>query len=70
MRHIVGVEVLHQVPVHPEFHVEILGVVSLFGFLNRWNDSMATTLEEEPTEFANRTISGTGWTPGKHAAAE
>ena len=25
--------------------VEILGVIALFGFLNRWNDSMATTLE-------------------------
>jgi uncharacterized peroxidase-related enzyme len=26
--------------------VEILGVISLFGFLNRWNDSMGTELEE------------------------
>ena len=24
--------------------VEILGVIALFGFLNRWNDSMATPL--------------------------
>ena len=30
--------------------VEILGVVSMFGFMNRWNDSMATPLEEEPAE--------------------
>lgn len=50
--------------------VEIMSVVAMFGYLNRWNDSMATTLEEEPTDFANRTISGTGWIPGKHAAAE
>ena len=26
--------------------VEILGVISLFGFLNRWNDSMGTRIEE------------------------
>ena len=26
--------------------VEILGVVSLFGYLNRWNDSMGTQLED------------------------
>ena len=32
--------------------VEILAVVSLFGFLNRWNDSMATELEEIPAAFA------------------
>lgn len=50
--------------------VEIMSVISMFGYLNRWNDSMATTLEEEPTDFANRAIGETGWTPGKHAAAE
>lgn len=50
--------------------VEIMSVVAMFGYLNRWNDSMATTLEEEPTDFANRAINETGWTPGKHAAAE
>jgi uncharacterized peroxidase-related enzyme len=47
--------------------VEILAVVGLFGFLNRWNDSMATDLEEIPTAFAERTIGSHGWGPGKHA---
>jgi len=46
--------------------VEILAVVGLFGFLNRWNDSMATDLEEIPTAFADRTIGPHGWEPGKH----
>jgi alkylhydroperoxidase family enzyme len=46
--------------------VEILSVVGLFGFLNRWNDSMATDLEEIPTELAGRTIGPHGWEPGKH----
>ena len=50
--------------------VEIMSVIAMFGYLNRWNDSMATTLEEEPTAFAEQTISGAGWTVGKHAAAE
>jgi len=46
--------------------VEILSVVGLFGFLNRWNDSMATDLEEIPAAFAGRTIGSQGWEPGKH----
>lgn len=50
--------------------VEIMSVIAMFGYLNRWNDSMATTLEEEPTAFAEQTMAGTGWTVGKHAAAE
>ena len=46
--------------------VELLAVVGLFGFLNRWNDTMATDLEEIPTVIAGRTIGPYGWTPGKH----
>ena len=46
--------------------VEILAVIGLFGFLNRWNDSMATDLEEIPGAFAGRTIGPQGWEPGKH----
>jgi len=46
--------------------VEILAVVGLFGFLNRWNDSMATDLEDIPRAFAGRTIGPHGWESGKH----
>lgn len=46
--------------------VEILGVVAMFGFLNRWNDSMATPLEAVPTDIAQRTVGAQGWAPGKH----
>lgn len=46
--------------------VEILGVVSLFGFLNRWNDSMGTTLESGAEEAGDRHLAGRGWTRGKH----
>ena len=46
--------------------VEILGVISLFGFLNRWNDSMGTTLEAPAVEEARELLSGRGWELGKH----
>ncbi|MDQ6880585.1 MAG: carboxymuconolactone decarboxylase family protein [Pseudomonadota bacterium] len=46
--------------------VEITGVVSLFGFMNRWNDTMATPLEEEALETGRKHLSGHGWAPGKH----
>ena len=31
--------------------IEILSVISLFGFLNRWNASLQTHLEEKPAHF-------------------
>ena len=46
--------------------VEILGVVALFGYLNRWNDSMGTTLEELPTELGQTYLAHSGWEVGKH----
>lgn len=50
--------------------VEILAVVAMFGFLNRWNDSMATPLEARPTEVAEKALGGQGWSAGKHGGAE
>lgn len=46
--------------------VEILGVVSLFGFLNRWNDSMGTTMETGAVDAGERLLSKSTWTRGKH----
>jgi uncharacterized peroxidase-related enzyme len=46
--------------------VEILGAVSLYGFLNRWNDSMATSLEESPKAMGDRVLAQGGWDGGKH----
>ena len=46
--------------------VEILAVVSLYGFLNRWNDSLATELEETPAQMGERVLAQGGWTGGKH----
>lgn len=46
--------------------VQILGAVCLYGFLNRWNDSMATDLEAAPKEMGERVLERGGWTGGKH----
>src|SRR3972149_1486807 len=46
--------------------VEIAALVAYFGFMNRWNDTMATPLEEEPIEVAEKHIAKHGWKLGKH----
>lgn len=47
--------------------VELLGVIALFGYLNRWNDSMGTQLEEPAAESAQQYLEQDGWERGKHA---
>ena len=46
--------------------VEILGVISLFGYLNRWNDSMGTTMETGAVDAGERLLTASTWTQGKH----
>jgi uncharacterized peroxidase-related enzyme len=46
--------------------VEIVGVISLFGFLNRWNDTLATPLEGQPIAIGEKYLTRGGWQPGKH----
>jgi len=46
--------------------LEIMSVVALFGFLNRWNDVMGTSLEEDAKHSA-KSLLGTQWEIGKHA---
>lgn len=48
--------------------VQIVAVISLFGFLNRWNDTLATTLEQTPTDFAQQHLASNGWQLSKHGA--
>lgn len=45
--------------------IEIVSTIAIFGFLNRWNDSMATELEDKPLQFANKYLSE-NWEAGKH----
>ena len=47
--------------------VEIVATIALFGYLNRWNDTMATALEPRAIEVASRAIGNMGWQAGKHA---
>lgn len=46
--------------------VEMLGVIALFGYLNRWNDSMGTDIEDGAVESANQYLGKYGWEKGKH----
>tara|TARA_B100000029_G_scaffold186327_1_gene183658 strand:- start:274 stop:864 length:591 start_codon:yes stop_codon:yes gene_type:complete len=46
--------------------VEIMGVISLFGFLNRWNDVMATSIEEDAKLSGEGLLTNISWDPGKH----
>lgn len=48
--------------------VELVAAVALFGYLNRWNDTMATELEDLPLHVAREQLGAGGWEPGKHAA--
>jgi uncharacterized peroxidase-related enzyme len=49
--------------------VEIVATVALFGYLNRWNDTMATELEALPVAVAERHLASGGWEIGKHIGA-
>jgi uncharacterized peroxidase-related enzyme len=46
--------------------VEMLGVISLFGYLNRWNDSMGTSIENGAVDSGNQYLGKYGWEKGKH----
>ena len=47
--------------------VEMLGVIALFGYLNRWNDSMGTTIEQGAVDSGLQYLGKYGWEKGKHA---
>jgi hypothetical protein len=44
--------------------VEMLAVVGLFDFLNRWNETMATQIEGEPRAIAQDRF-GNNWGSGQ-----
>jgi len=46
--------------------VEMMGVISLFGYLNPWNDSMGTNIEQGAVESAEKYLGEVGWEKGKH----
>lgn len=48
--------------------IELGTIVSMFGYLNRWNDTFGTELEAEPNAFAEKHLAKSGWEIGKHAS--
>ncbi|WP_326523012.1 carboxymuconolactone decarboxylase family protein [Sphingomonas sp.] len=46
--------------------VELLAVVGIYGFFNRWNDALATPLEASPRGFAEANLGAHGWDLGAH----
>ena len=41
--------------------IDIVSVVSMFGFLNRWNDTLGTKLEDVPKSFIEEKLKPLGW---------
>lgn len=46
--------------------VQLVAVISLFAFLTRWNDTLATALEDPPRAHAASLFGIAGWSAGKH----
>ena len=47
--------------------VEIVGVLALLGWLNRWCTTFAPELEDDAARFAEKHLAPSGWAPGVHA---
>lgn len=45
---------------------ELLAVVGISGFLNRYSDSLAVVTDQESLDWATVFLAPVGWTPGKH----
>jgi alkylhydroperoxidase family enzyme len=48
--------------------IELISAIALYGFLERWNSSLATQLEDSPTILATKLFDqhGINWNSGKH----
>jgi alkylhydroperoxidase family enzyme len=46
--------------------VELVSTIAMAGFLARWNTTMATPLEAEPIEVAQKVLAPLGWTGKAH----
>jgi len=48
---------------------ELLTAISLAGFMNRYNDSLATVTDAESVDWASEHLASVGWSVGKHRGA-
>jgi hypothetical protein len=46
--------------------VEMMGALCYMAWLNRWNDTIGTELEELPLDHARQHLNRHGWEAGKH----
>lgn len=46
--------------------IEVMAVIAAGGFLNRWNDTIATVTDQESIDFAEQVLTRVGWDAGKH----
>jgi uncharacterized peroxidase-related enzyme len=46
--------------------VEIIGAIAIFGFMNRWNDTFATPIEDNALEFGEKHLASHGWDASLH----
>ena len=46
--------------------VEIVAAIAVTGFVNRWNPTLATPLEDEPMQVGRDHLAASGWKPGQH----
>ncbi len=47
--------------------IELVAVISIAGYLNRWNDTIATVTDQESVNWATEHLGAVGWRIGKHA---
>jgi len=45
---------------------DILAIICVAGWLNRWNDSLATVTDQESVDWAESNLTSVGWSIGKH----
>ena len=46
--------------------VEIIATIAVTGFVNRWNPTLATPLEDEPMQVGRDHLACLGWSTGRH----
>lgn len=46
--------------------VVLFGLIAWHAFLNRWNDTIGTQLEESPRQYAEAVLSPIGWNGSRH----
>lgn len=65
-----GVEASHHAAIREHFTDEearcLISVIALGGFMNRYNDTLATVTDAESRDWAQTHLGGLGWHIGKH----